>query len=587
MKLKRLSLKNYRCYEEKVFLLGGVITLLDHNGAGKSVFMEALNYALDGDFNVSMVRKGCTSMSVNLEFENGFVLERRWNGSTATSAMGYGNPKSVTKEAANHEVARIFGLPIESVKVIVSSKELYTMKPAALGDFFMRHIPVKLTLKDVEDYIDDLTPEMSEEIRKVIPQDCEFGQELIDKAYDHFDKIRRESAQTLKIYKNKIAGYDFSVQSRPIKDIQDEIAMLQQKVGAAMEVRKRGQDYERIKAQRDRAKKRCMDIRDAYNNIKAVRPDMERGRMMEERKKHLIDMRMDIAKAKNTVDQTVLFLSNTIQALSKGMCPHINEKCPHDWSKKIGQMRADLGNVQHTVMEMKKKQAGIEKELADITEQILSFQANKDAYTKKIALYQEYTGILHSIPDLPEPPDLPKGNPEERLRELEKEITQASIRQEMERIREAIPETQKKVDLFDFLSREFSPKGNIMKKNLEYFTAFLEGQINKKAEKFGYKIHLIPEKGLSVLFENREGEKLDVSQVSNGERAVVIYLLTDCLNSITGIRILMIDDMECLDSGALKELIKLMKGHKEEYDHIILAGVDHPSILEIVNGLQE
>lgn len=88
MKLKELYVKNFGCYEEEIFQIPHIMVMLKENAQGKTTFLQALNFALCGNYQERMMRKGCTEMEVSLTFQDGFCVKRRRKSGVTSSAMG-------------------------------------------------------------------------------------------------------------------------------------------------------------------------------------------------------------------------------------------------------------------------------------------------------------------------------------------------------------------------------------------------------------------------------------------------------------------------------------------------------------------
>ena len=227
MKITKITLKNFQSYKNEEFLMKDVMIILRENGAGKSAFLKALNFALCGEgCDDSMITQGEKEMCVSILFENGLIIERKrkLGDKTITHRVGYKKPKNATKDAVNAEISKLCGTEMSSIKVIASSKELFEMKPDVLADFIMRHIPNRMTVENVISYIPDITDRMREEIKKQLPAGTEFGHEDIQKAFVAFDTQRKDLSRDVKLNKAKITGYDFSVPVRDSEEIRKTFA---------------------------------------------------------------------------------------------------------------------------------------------------------------------------------------------------------------------------------------------------------------------------------------------------------------------------------------------------------------------------
>ena len=111
--------------------------------------------------------------------------------------------------------------------------------------------------------------------------------------------------------------------------------------------------------------------------------------------------------------------------------------------------------------------------------------------------------------------------------------------------------------------------------------------MNESAVKMGYTISLDMDYGLRICIGRLGKNPVDVSNSSAGEKAVAIFLLLDMLNSFTGIRLLFFDEVEMLDNYVWKSLLMLVEEKKADYDHIVIAGVNHTDTMEAVKEVFE
>lgn len=96
MKILKIKLVNFQSYKNEEFQMNDVMVILRENGAGKSAFLKALNFALCGEgCDDGEIMQGEKEMSVSILFENGLTVERkRKRGDrTIVHRMGYEKTK--------------------------------------------------------------------------------------------------------------------------------------------------------------------------------------------------------------------------------------------------------------------------------------------------------------------------------------------------------------------------------------------------------------------------------------------------------------------------------------------------------------
>ena len=96
-------------------------------------------------------------------------------------------------------------------------------------------------------------------------------------------------------------------------------------------------------------------------------------------------------------------------------------------------------------------------------------------------------------------------------------------------------------------------------------------------------LKFITEKGVKVLTDpNGSGEYLEFNSLSGGEKASVIFLLISMLASLSGMRIIILDELSVLDNQVFTNLIKVLKENEDEFDLCLLAAVDHDDTLKML-----
>ena len=97
------------------------------------------------------------------------------------------------------------------------------------------------------------------------------------------------------------------------------------------------------------------------------------------------------------------------------------------------------------------------------------------------------------------------------------------------------------------------------------------------------KIKFKSEDGIKVYCSpKKDADYVPYQCCSSGERAVVVFLLTDLISSaLSKANILILDDLDKLDENAFERLMScvMQPDVQKAYDHIILCAVDHADTL--------
>ena len=578
--IKRLELENVTCFDRKTFDLSKINFLFSSNGTGKTSFMKALNYALTGDYPEGLKKNGAETCSVKAVFEDGFFVERRKTQRSAVSRIGAGpDSKQVTKEAANAQLVRYLGGNENSIRVIASSSALFAMPAEKLGKFIMDNIPGTMDSDIVVSYISGCTPQMEEIVKNALPRG-KFGQKEIEDACKTVDMKRLELSREIRQDKAKTAGFNLNTTVRPVDEIRKDLDALSEKCGELKALQKAADDYNRLKAERERIINSLLALKEEYNSIKAEKPDQEIIRRIS---KEETEARENVINNTRTAEASAIVRKNALEiiaSLQKGFCPQVEGvRCPKDWSAKINELEKQVHETEKAIETAKSLIERYNKRLEELAMEKEAYNANAVAYEKKVGTYKRYVSLKENIPTLPsEIPTVPdKDGLELKKSQLEEEYREAAVFYETKKTAEGLPLKEKVFSDYESVVKALSPKGEVMKKSLEYYLSFFSSQLKEKAEKIGYDFSFYFEDGLRIMIGKKGKEKVDIAFSSSGEHACAVFLLIDLLHQITGINILMMDEMESLDAETFTKLVALVKDYGE-FDQVFFAGVDHEKI---------
>ena len=149
-----------------------------------------------------------------------------------------------------------------------------------------------------------------------------------------------------------------------------------------------------------------------------------------------------------------------------------------------------------------------------------------------------------------------------------------------------IEKLTKKLEDYQALYVAFSPKGEVKEKITSYYLEEFAEPCNEKAGKLfhGMKLKFITQDGVKVLTDpNGSGEYLEFNSLSGGEQASVMFLLVSMLSSLSGMGIIILDELSVLDDNTFENLIRILKENSDEYDMCLIALVDHVDMINTLN----
>ena len=80
------------------------------------------------------------------------------------------------------------------------------------------------------------------------------------------------------------------------------------------------------------------------------------------------------------------------------------------------------------------------------------------------------------------------------------------------------------------------------------------------------------------------GRYITFQSLSAGEKAAVTFLLATTLASLSGFRIVIMDELSVLDSSTFEKLLSAAEGAADEYDMAVFACADHDDARRVITS---
>jgi hypothetical protein len=142
---------------------------------------------------------------------------------------------------------------------------------------------------------------------------------------------------------------------------------------------------------------------------------------------------------------------------------------------------------------------------------------------------------------------------------------------EADHLSQQLAQTEEQVQLYEYLVKEFSPKG-VKTRILQQIISPIETYCNEKLAvltNHSYRVKFELNNGFEVLVENQNGI-INLNSLSNSEKMRLGIIFQDAINSLTGVRILFIDNAEILDAENTNLLLELLETVKDNYDSVFI-----------------
>ncbi len=576
MKIAKIIINNFRGITTETLLPDKINVLLGHCGTGKSSTMDAIKWGLTGKITKEDIRYDSPEASIKIIFDDGTSIMR----TQSAKATNYVNEKVATEKATNEFLENKFGCSISSIEAMCGASFFKSLSKKDLKSFIIDILPIKASFSKIVELSDDLDEEKISFIKEYLEDEVSLAD--IDAAYKTVFDGRKVKKQVLKNLqeKSKFTKELPGVTKEELLKRQGEIALIEAKVN---DYKKNLERYNKSLKTRENAEKQLADMKNRLHQYKDIKQPVEADLQLAIKEKQLfIDA---IANANNTIaimKANVELMQRTLDSLDKPVCP-ISERivCTAD---KSGLREELISLVETNNKELANGYNFIVRcnEQVDKRDEIINSYNNQlIAWNNKINL--ENTINAFALPEVLDKPEEVNGDFAEEKLQIQNMLNVWYEKDASDQAAKNIEETLHKVNLYDFAVKFFSANG-IKSKLLEKAVDPLQKMIDEKTQSLrkGFKISLMTEEEFDITISPRTGEVVPLNKISAGEFIVTAYILMSVVSQITGVSILMMDNLDNLDSDAARQLMLLLDAD-ENFNTIILASVDHPDIIDAIS----
>lgn len=576
MKIRTLTLKNFRSHQETVLELDRFNFVRGPNGCGKSSIQMALEYLFTGRCELTdgagrgaegLIRAGEKELEVSATFENGETICRR---RTARSHIVELNGKRVPVDTAQAVLEKRLG-PVDVLSAMLSADRFVTMPEAEQKKFLAQ-------------VVDAGRIAIPQQIREML---CAVNQEPprlasvsdIEAAHRQFYDLRTEATRALRALGQ--------MEKPHIPSDLPSVQEVQKKLG---ELRQQKENLVAQKAEADacwhhaqaRLKQVQGEIEEVSSEILSASQEQELVHL-ESQRGHADKLRQELANLiaeQKTVENKLA----TTQGL-KGKCPlcgqSISEVVKTREVETLRERLADLeGLIQRTREEL--------NEYANIEEAKSRIENHHRAVSRRTKLLGEHSKLR----EVPQPNGEDVGgrlailieriNKGERVLEKAQQA-QGSIEKWESNVRER-SSLEARIGPLGQLTDFFGPNGVMMEQASSQMQPFKE-KLNRQLAIFGYACPLTLEPFEIRISSPGEGPGLVLQQLSESERFRFGIAFQLALATATGIRFVVIDGADILDRARRKELTSLLLS--SEIDQaIVLATGEEPPPASIPSGVR-
>lgn len=589
MKIKKIETTNFMGLTgHRVYEFPDICALIGKNGLGKTTLMHAIRYGLTGQKpDCELINKKADEARVLISVESisgdvyDFEREERRDKPNRCRING---DAYTTQKSMNESIENCIGIPLDALKIASSSELVSSMKPHELGDFILSYIPEELTKEKVITYLSAPTLGVVELIESQVP-DEKFGMSKLEEL-DVFCRAERKEKKALLQKKNVLLENLPQVKPEREKDV------VEKELQGLVDAESKNQVY----LAKKRAYETALDTFNKHNELlketkekadalSVSKPDESLRDKLAADKETLNKSLINATSVLNGLYQSLNGHETTLENLGHSYCP-ISDKivCTTDKSK----AKEDLEKLITVLKDSILVQTG---EIEKIKKSIFDTESKISALDEQIRLYGQKTVLINQIAQLeknaPLKPEMPEG---EEVKDfgtakalLNNELKLINDFEQYLSLLKEVEELTVQIEDLDTLVKALDSKGEIKKGIINYYLGVFEEICNNTASKLMPSLKFVfeNEDGMQILMDNGNGP-LPYSSLSGGEKAYMLFIVMDMLNQLTGSKILMLDELSVLDAETLNSLLDILVSAKKDYDHIIVAAVDHPDIVEAI-----
>ena len=267
-------------------------------------------------------------------------------------------------------------------------------------------------------------------------------------------------------------------------------------------------------------------------------------------------------------------LNKTLSAIEKPVCP-ISPLITCRTDKSIAKAEVeDAIKKQGTALEGIRTELGkTDKTITETEGKLKAMRIAQKECLRKQSLEAQLKALRDDSVTLPGKPEGPAlidtASARAKVRDARKYLEQYA---ESLKVKAELEAVTKDIAVYEALVKAVSEKGEVRTKAIESFLSYFEYTMNDRS---GRDYKFLSEDGGVIVRLNRDGRLYGLSELSGGEKAKFVFDLTDLLSELTGLRLMLLDEMSVMDEANLKAVLEGIGAREGSYDHVIIAAVDH------------
>ncbi len=481
------------------------------------------------------------------------------------------------------------GGDVKAIDLVSSSETLAGMQMPDVAKYLMGLLPVSIDFDRLSE-LASFTQEEQDLLRPVFPASpAPIVPSDVANAYKMLVSARTSISSRMQTLK---ARSQFEGNLPPVSenDVQEKLKELSRQAAVFSKIQESWSIFQKRTKERETAMQNVKRWVHEYNTMGPLEPP-QGGELtaLQGQEAKLRQAMLEAERAITGYRQSCVPLQRMLNNLDTPVCPLCDKlTCRTDKTAVKSDLKQAIDSNMQCVKETQERLYAMQQELPGILAKEEEVRRKTTLYQNKVTLYRQIADLKAAIPEepaQPEPlPDLTKLQTE--IRQYQSWQKQYLIYGECQKALEEYNQVKAQWELYNTLVKKCEPKKgmitNVILKVL--FTPF-ESQLNSFVQSVYPDMELsfqMGDEGLKLLCRPHGRDcMLPLGALSTGEKYLALFALMDLISGISNVRILVFDNLEALDSQTLGNLLELFEsdGVQERYDHIILSGVGHESIL--------
>lgn len=586
MELRNLKVCNFRGIDEKMLNPGKVNVIYGPNGSGKSSILDAISFLLTGKAGANVVKEGalCAEVSASVM---GVPVYRKGGSKTVVKMDG----KATSAKSLNQFFENAIGATPDTLKVASSSGMLAAMNSRELSSFLVNNnlIPVDIDMEVLTMLCSISKPALVELENMLPPAPVKFSMAEIEDAYKHYFAVRPLAKKAI-ADKKLIAEKADTPPMFTLKQVDDELAAFNAYEAKVESFNRMMRMYNTAVEKRNTARATLaqLDAQIAENKAKPVDPN-ELSFLNSQRERFSSEL-MACNKKWQVIKSNLDMFQRTLDSLDKPVCPISNKLiCTTDKTA----IRQELSTLVAKNTELLNELTATINEhgerIKTFDARIKDFYARQSAYGALEALIAKRAAVEANIPELPEKPVAPAQIPNatERIATLKEQRRAIFAYEDALAARKELPALEANLAVIEELCNLLAPKGGVREQIVSAAFEPLIEHCNERAAilKPDFQIGLVADDGIHITCKPQGvADMLPLDAVSAGEQLTCMLLMLDAINALSGLGLLVLDDLDKLDATALDAMFTMLADPtiRDSYDHIFVAMVNHEDSLAII-----